>query len=52
MSQLADAAFAKYPQYGPADPAAYTSGAALKLTPHTVLAWDELFTDATRFRFS
>lgn len=51
-ARLSEAAYAKYPQYGPAEPDAYMSGDALKLTPDKVLAWNELFTDATRFVFA
>jgi hypothetical protein len=49
-ARLADASFAKYPQYGRMDPSVYREG-VLVLRPRRVLAWTDFGTDATRFRF-
>ena len=48
--RLADASFAKYPQYGRMDPKMYLGGVSV-LRPKRVLAWTVLFENATRFRF-
>ena len=48
--RLADASFAKYPQYGRMDPKMYMGGVSV-LRPKRVLAWTVLFENATRFRF-
>jgi hypothetical protein len=48
--RLADASFAKYPQYGRMDPNMYMGGVSV-LRPKRVLAWTVLFENATRFRF-
>ena len=48
--ELADASFAKYPQYGRMDPTMYEGG-VLVLRPVRVLAWTDFGLDATRFRF-
>jgi hypothetical protein len=48
--RLAEASFAKYPQYGRRDPSVYAAG-VLVLRPTRVLAWTRVGLDATRFRF-
>jgi hypothetical protein len=49
-SMLADASYAKYPQYGRMDLKLYQSG-VLVLRPRRVLAWTSPGQDETRFRF-
>jgi hypothetical protein len=49
-ARLADASFAKYPQYGPMDPKVYLGGVSV-LRPRRVLAWTSFTENATRFRF-
>jgi general stress protein 26 len=49
-ARLADASFAKYPQYGRMDPNVYMGGVSV-LRPRRVLAWTSFTENATRFRF-
>jgi hypothetical protein len=49
-SRLADASFAKYPQYGRLDPSMYMGGVSV-LRPRRVIAWTSFTENATRFRF-
>ena len=49
--RLADASYAKYPRYGRTDPEAYAEFGPWVIRPRRVIAWTELFTDATRFLF-
>ena len=49
-ARLADASFAKYPQYGRIDPSLYMAGVSV-LRPRRVLAWTSFTENATRFRF-
>jgi hypothetical protein len=49
-AKLADASYAKYPQYGRMDPKMYEAG-VLVLRPRRVLAWTSPGQDETRFRF-
>ena len=50
-TRLADASFAKYPQYGRMDPSIYVGGVSV-LRPRRVLAWTSFTENATRFRFT
>jgi hypothetical protein len=50
-ARLADASYAKYPEYGRMDSSVYAGGVQV-LRPRRVLAWKTLFVDATRFRFA
>ena len=49
-NRLADASFAKYPQYGRMDPDVYMGGVSV-LRPRRVLAWTSFTENATRFTF-
>lgn len=49
-ARLADASYAKYPQYGRIPPTRYMGGVSV-LRPRRVLAWTNLPENATRFRF-
>jgi nitroimidazol reductase NimA-like FMN-containing flavoprotein (pyridoxamine 5'-phosphate oxidase superfamily) len=48
--RLAEASFAKYPQYGRPKPSLYMGGVSV-LRPRRVLAWTAFTENATRFRF-
>ena len=48
--RLAEASFAKYPQYGRNPPTLYMGGVSV-LRPRRVIAWTSFTENATRFRF-